>query len=330
MNKRKRDPYTEDTEDNILEKGYISFDGEIINPGHFVELLDKLINLDKFPEEIHDLLKYYYAKIVKSLKLTNKHDTKVFELEYFQKILKYDLNCFINNFNDINKSIYLLNIKIDLLKKKIKLYQNRLYSSINNVKELSKYLLSLNIDILKSIDNKEHLEKIIQEHSRPNFNIMFTNNNIQEDYSELRKLEDENSKYLDDLQRYILKFVDLKVEITSILNKYRDHRIKTREIHNIKCIIKESSVIQFFVKNQILKIINNKNHLKELLQNEYSNLCYFNNLNRNNGCKGCSNEKCKEMTKRLIHFNKCKNSNCVECDKTSKYYSLYNEYIKDE
>jgi hypothetical protein len=327
MSKRKRDS---DTEDNIPEKGYISSDGEIINLENFVKLLDELIDFNKFPEEIHNLLKYYYAKIIKSLKLTNKHDSKAFKLKSFQNNLKYELNCFIDNFNDINKSIYLLNINIDLLKKKIKLYQNKLYSDVNNVKELSKDLLSLNINILNSIDDKEHLETIIGEHSKTNFNIMITNNNIEKDSAELRKLEDEHSKYLDDLQIYLLKFVDLKVEISSILNKYREHRLKTKELNDIRCIIRESAVIQLFVKNQIFKILSNKNHLKELLQNEYSNLYYFNNINKNNGCKGCSNEKCKEMIKRMKHFKKCKDSNCIECNKTIKYFSLYNEYIKDE
>lgn len=334
MNKRERSPDSEDVDsiDNMPQKRYKSFEGEIINPGNptFVKLLNELIEFNKFPEKNHITLKYYYAKIIKSLQLMNKYDTKVLELESFQNNLRYELDSFINNFNDINKFIIFLNSKVDLSKKKIKLYQNKLYCDINNVKELSKYLLSLNIDILNSIDDKEHLETIIGEHSKTNFNIMITNNNIQKDSAELRKLEDEHSKYLNDLQIYLLKFVDLKVEITSILNKYREHRLKTKELHNLHSMILESHIIQTFTKINILKSIDNINNLKETLQNENSNLFYFNHVNKDYGCKGCENEKCKEMLKRMKHFKKCKDSNCFECKKTNKYCLLYNEYINNE
>jgi hypothetical protein len=327
--KRKRD---KDSEENIPVKRFRSFEGEIINPGNpaFVKLLNELIEFDKFPKKINLTLKYYYAKMIKSFQLINKYDTKAFELESFQNNLKYELDSFINNFNEINKFIILLNNKLDLSKKKIKLFQNKLYCDINNVKELSKYLLSLNIDILNSIDDKEHLETIIEEHSKTNFNIMITNNNIQKDSAELRKLEDEHSKYLNDLQIYLLKFVDLKVEISSILNKYREHRLKTKEMHNLYCMIRESSVIQTFTKIHILKSFDNVNNLKEILQNESCNLYYFNHVNKNYGCKGCDSEKCKDMLKRMKHFKKCKDSKCIECNKTNKYCVLYNEYIKDE
>jgi hypothetical protein len=334
MNKRAISPNSDDLDsiDYMPQKRFKSFEGEIINPGNpaFVKLLSELIEFNKFPEKNHITLKYYYAKIIKSLQLINKYDTKTLELESFQNKLRYELDSFINNFNDINKFITLLNHNLDSSKKKIKLYQNKLYCDINNVKELSKYLLSLNIDILNSINDKEHLETIIGEHSKTNFNIMITNNNIQKDSSELRRLEDEHSKYLNDLQIYLLKFVDLKVEISCILNKYREHRLKTKELHNLHCIIRESQVIQTFTKIHILKSIDNINNLKELLQNENSNLFYFNHVNKNYGCKGCNNEKCKEMLKKMKHFKKCKDSNCIECKKTTKYFLLYNEYINKE
>ena len=125
MNKRAISPNSEDLDsiDYMPQKRFKSFEGEIINPGNpaFVKLLDELIEFNKFPEKNHTTLKYYYAKIIKSLQLMNKYDNKVLELESFQNNLRYELDSFINNFNDINKFITLLNNKIDLLKKKIKL-----------------------------------------------------------------------------------------------------------------------------------------------------------------------------------------------------------------
>lgn len=336
MSKRLRET---DSEEYGTEKRYRSFEGEIINLENpvFLKSLNKLIEIDRFPEEIHNTLKYYYTKVIKYLQLVNKYDIKVIELKSIENTITYNINSFNDNFNNIIKNIILLNNNIDSLKKKIKLFQNKLYSDINNVKELSKHLLYLNINILNYIDNKEYLKKIIEEHSKTNFNIIITNKNIEENSSELRKLENEYSKYLDYLKDYLVKFVDLKVEINSILHKYRDYLSKRKELNKYDNMLTESSTIQSFIKFQILKSIDNNNlkedlkkDLKEELQNEFSNLYYFNNINRNNGCKDCSNEKCKKMIIRINHFNKCKDSNCTECIKTSNYSFIYNEYIKDK
>jgi hypothetical protein len=332
MSKRLRET---DSEEYGTEKRYRSFEGEIINLENpaFLKSLNKLIEIDRFPEVIHTTLKYYYTKVIKYLQLVNKYDIKVLELKSIEHTITYDINSINDNFNNINKSIILSNNKMDLSKRKIKLLQNKLYSDINNVKELSKHLLYLNINILNNINNKDYLKIIIEEHSKTNLNIIITNNNIEENSSQLRELENEYTKYLDDLKDYLVKFVDLKVEINSILYKFRDYLCKRKELNKYDNMVTESSTIQSIIKFQILKSIDNNNlkeELKEELENEYSNLYYFNNVNRNNGCQDCSNEKCKKMLKRINHFNKCKDSNCTECIKISNYSFIYNEYIKDK
>ena len=277
MSKRLRET---DSEEYGTEKRYRSFEGEIINLENpaFLKSLNKLIEIDRFPEEIHNTLKYYYTKVIKYLQLVNKYDIKVLELKFIENTITYDINSINDNFNNINKSIILSNNKMDLSKRKIKLLQNKLYSDINNVKELSKHLLYLNINILNNINNKDYLKIIIEEHSKTNLNIIITNNNIEENSSQLKELENEYTKYLDDLKDYLVKFVDLKVEINSILYKFRDYLCKRKELNKYDNMVTESSTIQSIVKFQILKSIDNNNlkeELKEELENEYSNLYYF-------------------------------------------------------
>ena len=273
MNKRER----EDEDNFIPDKRFKFFEGQKISPTNpaFLNLLDKMIGFDNFPKETHYYLQYFFTKNIQHFKLVNNHDNKQLQLKSFERELNYTVSQHENDFREIIRDYLLLHNNIEFLTNQIKLLKNNLYSDTDTVKNLSKDLLSLNINIINSFDNKENLEMIVQEHSRIYFHLSITNKRIQDISSQLEKLENERTAHLNNLQTCMPKFIDLKVKNKYIFEKIKEYIVKLRDLYKYQVEIREVSVIKSFVKTNNSKFFNDKINLKEILHNEYSNLYYF-------------------------------------------------------
>jgi hypothetical protein len=268
MNKRERE---DEGNNDIHKKRFKSFEGQKISPTNppFLNLLDKMIGLNNFPKEIHNYLKYYFTKNIQHFKLVNIHDNKQFRLKSFERELNYIVSQFDNDFRDTIKNCLLLHNNIQLATKEINLLRNKLYSDTDSVKNLSDDSLLIDRNIITFIDNKEYLQILIQEKLIIASNISITNKRIEEVSSQLKKLEDKRDTDLNNLQTYTPKFIDLKVQNISIFEKIKDYNLKIGDLFKDKNAIREISVIKSFIKIDTLKFINDKIHLKEIIDNHY-------------------------------------------------------------
>lgn len=293
----------------------------------FKELADKLFDLNKFPEEIHDILGYHLNNFCKLTKQINDKHRKSPLLTFSNNDINYYVRLLDGNFTEVIHSILIFNSNFDELKKRIELVKNKLESDIISSKNLSKDLLDLSMTFLNNIKCKESnndsiiesTEVIIGEISKIRFYLSITNNEIEKNSNELKKLELLLSKSLNNYQIYLSKIVDIKIDIFNIFNKFKSNLIKFKELSNLQSEIKTSNNIQLLVKSKILKSIPDKDDLKKILAEKFSDLYYYNHIKRTNGCTGCNNECCKEMRKKIK-----KNDNSIEI-----YKSIFDIHINE-
>lgn len=291
------------------------------------ELAGKLVDSSKFPEPIHNTLSYQLNNFCKLAKKINDNHLKSPLLTFSNNNINYDVKSLDGNFTEVIHSILIYNANIDELKKRIELVKNKLESDITSSKDLSKDLLNLSMILLDVLNNKESnnesikesIEVSIGEISKIRFSLSITNNEIEKNSNELKKLELLLSKSLNSYQIYLSKIVDLKIDIFNIFNKFKSNLSKFKELSNLQSEIKTFTNIQSLVKAKILKSIHDKDDLKKILAEKFSDLYYYNHIKRINGCTGCNNECCKKMHKKIK-----KNDNSIEI-----YKSIFDNHINE-
>ncbi len=287
----------------------------------------------KLSKKLDSQLKNLDEKVIEFLKSSNEHHTNSIKLKLTKNYLKTQLKFFYTNFRDNNKKLLELNKNIILLQKEKNLLQDYLNKDINKIQDESLKLLNL-YEFNDNTDSNK-IVKIKNKHFEIDYEILLLLENIQEKTSKIKELDNNLTLNLNNLNNYLLNNNNIKNKLYLILNNLNSYEDKLKvatdsfiekEKRNNDMVLSNNNISKI-IENEISDI-NIKIELKTIIDDLYTELAYFNHIQKDNGCNGCADEKCKITFEKMNHFKNCNNNYCIDCTKIQEYDNIYKNYIE--
>ncbi len=270
-------------------------------------LLSKLIDFTSLSDHIIYSLVYFFIRYLSYLKSLNEMNNY---LTNYNKS-RTDIIKKINYFNDIFK---IIETKKELISK-INIIENQINSDLNTLKELSKNLVSINLDIIRGTN----VECYIQEYVKINYDISFINDNIGKNNA----IKNEMEKKL----RSVFNEINIiKNNIITLNNTYINSNAILTNILNISKSVHINGLILKIIKNRTSSLLNE--NFKDKFIKIFGSFQVYNSILNNSKINENEIELFKEINDDINHYDEnIEWCNCIKCNKIKLFKKIYHELL---
>lgn len=291
-------------EKNFLDFLYHYFPEDYVQ--HVKELSTQLIDdFNPLSEYVTYSFVYYCIKFLSYLKSMN-------EMNSYLKEYNNNKNNIVKSFNYLKNMFKLIEDKEKLVSK-ITAVDNKINSDQNTLKELSKNLVSINLDIISGTN----VEKYIQEYVKINYDISLIIEKIDKNSSIKKNLEKDLKTIFDDFNK-------VKSILIRINNYYINNHTLMNKIFTLSRNLSNNCIILKLVKNKISQQLNDdtKNKFTKI----FASLHMYNNILNNFPVNEKDTELFNEINDDIDHYDEnsdfCK---CNKCKKIALYKTIYHD-----
>jgi DNA repair ATPase RecN len=296
-------------EKNFLNFLYNYFPKDYVQ--HVKELLSQLIDFNSLSEYVSYSFVYYCIKFLSYLKSMN-------EMNSYLKEYNNNKNNIVKSFNYLKNIFQLIESKKELVSQ-ITVIDNKINSDQNTIKELSKNLVSINLDIIGAANKANKVDEYIQEYVKINYDISLIIEKIDKNSSIKRNLEKDVNTIFDDINK--VKSIFIRIN-----NYYINNHNLMNKIFTLSRNLSNNCIILKLVKNKISQQLNDdtKNKFTKI----FASLHMYNNILNNFPVNEKDTELFNEINDNINHYDEnIESCHCNKCKKIALYKTIYHDLL---
>lgn len=290
---------------NFLDFLHKFFDKDYVH--NVKDLLSNLIDFKSLSDYLIYSFVYYLIRYLSYLKSMNEMN------DYFKKYNNNKSDIF-KNFNYLKNLFQLIESKKELVLK-ITVIDNKINSDLNTIKELSKNLVSINLDIISGTN----VEKYIQEYVKINYDISLIIEQIDKNNIIKKNMEKDLNTIFEDINKIKDTFIRLN-------NYYVNNHNLMNKIFTLSKNLNSNYIILKLIKNKIL--LQSNDDTKNKFTKIFGSLQMYNNILNDISVNEKDNDLFNEINDNINHYDEnIESCHCNKCKEIALYKTIYHDLL---